>query len=330
MAEPDVAAFLRAVASGDVRALERAVAKNPDIVNATGPHPYWGGEPQPLHVALDMNRQEMVKWLLAHGADVNGSKEGYDGWSPLLVATIKGRFRARDMLLRRGARIGLGEALLLGRDSAVKRLLSRNAHRATPPSGGSWLRFARTPWAVRRLLALGVSGTQTDRWGVTPADGLSQLGARGKPLLQLLQHHGVPIPPDVLARVNDRPALARALERDPTLLSNPGVLVAAVQAGRHHLTAWWLGRGASPNGRSAAGSRGTALHDAAWRGDWRMVELLLRHGADPLARDAEHNATPADWARTAVKVTGNPQCAVVARRLTRAAAKAGARKASRT
>ncbi len=40
--------------------------------------------------------------------------------------------------------------------------------------------------------------------------------------------------------------------------------------------------------------------------------LLVAAGADPAARDAEHDTTPARWARVALEVTGNPRCTEVA------------------
>ena len=40
----------------------------------------------------------------------------------------------------------------------------------------------------------------------------------------------------------------------------------------------------------------TALHEAAWKGDLALVELLLRLGADPTVRDESFHATPSGWA----------------------------------
>jgi hypothetical protein len=50
---------------------------------------------------------------------------------------------------------------------------------------------------------------------------------------------------------------------------------------------------------NAFGWRATALHEAAWRGDLPMIEVLLAHGADPNLRDSMYNATPAGWAQEA-------------------------------
>ena len=40
----------------------------------------------------------------------------------------------------------------------------------------------------------------------------------------------------------------------------------------------------------------TLLHQAAWFGHRGLAELLIEHGADLMATDAQYNGTPADWA----------------------------------
>ena len=70
--------------------------------------------------------------------------------------------------------------------------------------------------------------------------------------------------------------------------------------------------GADANARAADRSRQSALHDAAWNGDLDMVRLLVEHGADLRARDAEHDGTPRDWAEASVTITRNPNCMQVA------------------
>ena len=47
-----IASFLRLVGTGQVDAVREALLQTPHLVNAVGPHPFWGGRPQPLHVAL--------------------------------------------------------------------------------------------------------------------------------------------------------------------------------------------------------------------------------------------------------------------------------------
>ena len=84
----------------------------------------------------------------------------------------------RDELLRRGAHVGLPEALLLADDQRVEELLDRLLP-SIVPNGGSILAFARTPYAIDRLIALGAPTDARDRWGTTPLDAMSRLGAGG-------------------------------------------------------------------------------------------------------------------------------------------------------
>jgi ankyrin repeat protein len=314
-----VSGFLRLVGRGDLVQVEAQLRAHPGLVNAVGPHPFWGGRPQALHVALETNRPAMVKLLLRHGADVNGVNDDYDGWSPLLITLRPRRRGLRQMLLRRGARIGLVEALAMGDDRLVLKLLA-GGRRDLPegaPNRGSLLMFARTPRAIDRLLELDVSIDQRDRWGATPMDALSRLGPRGRALVRHLMNRGAPADPETFARLNDRAALARLLRNDPSLVRRPGLLKAAVEFGHHRLAAWLLDQGTDPDARSDGQAKETALHSAAWNGDARMVVLLLERGADPTLRDRQHDGTPRDWAETAVQVTNNPACAAVAELLER-------------
>jgi ankyrin repeat protein len=313
--EPLVAGFLRSVGSGDLAAVEAHLLERPELIDAVGPHPFWGGRPQALHVAIETNRMPMVKLLLRHGADVNGRNDLYDHWSPLMIAVGERHARVRRMLLRRGARIGLTEALLLGDDRRALRLLGRGRRLPAIPNDGSLLAFARTPRAIDRLLELGASIEQKDRWGATPMEVLSRMGPKGKTLVRHLLKRGIPAGPEVFARLGDRITLERLVAADPAVARKPAVLKAAVDFGHHRLAAWLLDLGADPNGRAGTGADETPLHSAAWNGDLEMVELLLARGADPSLRDHQYDGIPEDWALKATEVTDNQRCALVATRL---------------
>lgn len=310
-----VGRFLERVGVGDIDAVRAAITADPGIVNAVGPHPFWGGRPQALHVAVESRRREVFDLLLASGADVDGENSGYDHWSPFALAVDRKQPDMQRALLDAGARVGLLEALLLlGDDATVGRLL-RGGRRALPaitPNGGSLLAFARTATAIDRLLELGVDAGQNDRWGTSPIEAMSRLGTAGQPLVRHLLARGIPAAPQEYARLGDQAALAALVSRDPSVARSEAVLLGAVDFGHHDLAGWLLAHGADPNARSARGSRGTALHSAAWEGDLRMARLLVAAGADMRAREAEHDNTPAGWARVAVDVTSNPHCADVA------------------
>ncbi len=299
----------------------------PALVNAVGPHPFWGGRPQPLHVAIETNRFEMVQLLLRAGADVNGRNDEYSHWSPLHIALGNGRGKSRRALVRRGAKVGLVEALVMGDDARALRMLRRGraALPAVVPGDGSLLMFARTPAAIDRLLALGVSAEAKDKWGATPMAAFSRMGRKGVPLVRHLASRGVPVDAEVVARLGDRHTLVRLIAEDPAIARHPSVITGAVDLGHRALVSWLIDRGADPDARSTdRGSHDTCLHSAAWNGDLAMVELLLARGADPLLIDDENHETPAGWAEVSARVTNKASCAEVAARLRRAEGDAAA------
>ena len=110
----DAAEFLKQVREGHLERLSRSLQAQPELVNAIGPHPSWGGRPQPLHIAIETRQQAVFDLLLDCGADPSGNNAEYDHWSPLMLAATEPAMRAE--LLRRGARAGVAEALLLADD----------------------------------------------------------------------------------------------------------------------------------------------------------------------------------------------------------------------
>lgn len=304
-----VARFLRWVAAGMIDNVRAALDADPSLIHAVGPHPYWGGRVQAIHLAAGAGRREMFELVLERGADVNGQNEEYDHWSPLMIAAENPAFR--DELLRRGARVGLVEALLLADDARVDELLRTEGLPSTVPNNGSPLAFARTTFAIDRLLEAGAPLEQEDRWGVTPIQALSRLGGRGAALVQHMIARGAAASPAEFARLGDLPTLERLAEADPSIAKRDDVMMAAIDARRREIVEWLLARGASANARTGPPSRHNALHAAAWGGDLELVKLLLDAGADPLARDDEYDATPAGWARTALEVRNDPECAKV-------------------
>lgn len=309
--EQEAAAFLLAVGDGETERVRAGLAAKPALVNAIGPHPFWGGRPQPLHVAIETRRRGMFDLLVDAGADVNGRNEQYDFWSPLMLTFARDQPGMRQALLDRGARIGLCEALLTQDDALVDRLL-RGGLPAIAPNAGSILAFARTPYAIDRLIELGAPADTKDRWGATPIEAMSRAGPDGRALVRHMMLRGIVPRPQEFARLGDREALAMLIEADPAVARIDAVMMAAVDFGHHDLVRWLLAKGADVNARSDAQSRHTALHSAAWNGDLEMVRLLVEADADLNARDAQYDGTPQGWAETSVTVSNNPECARVA------------------
>jgi ankyrin repeat protein len=311
MSEAEAAAFLRAVGDGDIHLVRDRLAADPSLANVVGPHPYWGGRPQPLHIAIETKRRDMFTLLLDAGADPNGRNGEYDLWSPLMLALSRDREDMREELIHRGARIGLVEALLMKDDAAVDALLAGGLP-PRAPNDGSILAFARTPYAIDRLLEMGASVDREDRWGATPVEAMSRAGEDGGLLVRHMMDRGIVPDPQEFARLGDRDMLAALAETDPEVARRDAVLMSAVDFRRHDLVRWLLSMGASANARAVAQSRQTALHNAAWNGDLEMARLLVEAGADLHARDAEHDTTPRGWAETSATITSNAGCVDVA------------------
>src|SRR5205085_8982118 len=106
---------------------------------------------------------------------------------------------------------------------------------ALAPNQGSILAFARTPFAIDRLIELGAPIGLKDRWGLTPIEAMSRAGADGGGLVQHMMRHGVTPDPEAFARLGDRDMLAALAESDPELARRDTVLIAAVEHRRHDL-----------------------------------------------------------------------------------------------
>jgi ankyrin repeat protein len=314
ISDQTITALLRAVGVGEIDTVRAMLAATPELVNAVGPHPFWGGRSQPLHLSIDTKRRDMFDLLIAAGADVNGNNEHNEHWSPLMLTVHFDQPEMRRVLLERGATVGLVEALMLEDDALVEKLLrpGKSALPRIEPNSGSILAFARTPYAIDRLLELGVASDRKDRWDTTPIQAMSRLGPRGRPLVQHMLKRGIAAEPQEYARLGDQDTLAALIAAKPYIAKQDAIMMGAVDFGHHDLAAWLLTQGASANARADWGSRGTALHSAAWNGDLRMVKLLVEAGADITARDPEHNNTPAGWAKVAIDVSNNPDCKDVA------------------
>jgi len=100
-----------------------------------------------------------------------------------------------------------------------------------------------------------------------------------------------------MAMAGDRGAVQRLLVADPGLRQRatercPGQLVRAAEQNRDEAVTLLIELGFDVNARS----RTAPLHEAAMRGNLRIIRLLLDHGADPSIHDTGYDATPAGWA----------------------------------
>ncbi|MEM1048725.1 MAG: ankyrin repeat domain-containing protein [Pseudomonadota bacterium] len=311
--EKETATFLLHVGQGHLDEVGSLLKHSANLVNAVGPHPFWGGRPQPLHVAIETTRREMVDLLLEAGADVDGDNALYEHWSPVMLTVSRDLPAVRQDLIERGATIGLLEALLIGDDARVEHLLKDGAA-ALPrerPSG-SLLALARTPFAIDALLDLGVSPDGKDQWGSSAIETLSRLGPKGRPLVLRMMQRGITAEPQEFARLGDLETLGVLCAANPEIARDGAVFLAAIDFGHREIVEWLLARGADINARNPGGAHNTGLHSAAWNGDMAMVRMLVENGADITALDNEYETTPQTWAEVAIEVTDNQDCAEVA------------------
>ena len=280
-------AAMKAITDRDHPTLTRLLATAPDIANLTGPHPRWGGRPQPLHVAIESDNRQAFVLLLNAGANVNGNNQGYDGWSPLMLAIHWKRAEMRDNLLDRGANIDLVAALMLKDDRRVAKLLKNQAVLEGPfPNDATPLHFARTLKSARLLLAKGVNGSAKDKYGKTAP--------------QLWSESQRPVLVKLAASLGSKPPLD---------------IHKAIEQGDLKQVRKLLASGVDVNSRFPTGSRGTLLHNAAFNGDLALVKFLVAKGADLNALDQEHQTTPAEWARFALNAFNRKPCEAVAQYL---------------
>jgi ankyrin repeat protein len=183
--EIEISAFLRAVGNGEIESVRAALTAKPVLVNAAGPHPFWGGRPQALHVAIEAGRRDLFDLLIDAGADVIGRNQDYDLWSPLMLTCSRNREDMRETLLQRGARIGPRRGNDDGGRWRGSRAVLQTGRDALPeaPNDGSPARFCPHPLrdrpAVRAWCFTGPEGPLGHR-----ADrGDSRLGSGGRALV---------------------------------------------------------------------------------------------------------------------------------------------------
>lgn len=280
-----------AAALGLKEEIKQMLAKDPDVVKREDPSPLYG--------AIGYGQMDVVKLLIANGADVNGSKPS--SWTPLHAAAA-GKPEIVRLLIEKGADVNanaeyggtpLCRALSEGSREAAW-VLIRHGAKITPVDSVDsdplaqatrkgfvdlvrlFLRRVRYPKphldrALKEAVRYRAPGEVVSREDVTIAELLVDNGADASAGLRMAVRHSS----DEMFRL----MLAKGADvpRSKALLS----------VGRNQLAMAkeLIARGADVNAAGISGH--TALSNAAEAGDIKSVRFLLAHGADPNTVDKD-------------------------------------------
>ena len=134
-------------------------SERPGLVNVVAAHPFWGGRPQPLHVAVETNRHDVFEFLLEGRRGSRWRKPGLRQLVALDAGIVQRTLRNdRNDWWARALPSGCARRCSSADDDRLETLLAESGiPPATARPSGSLLALARTETAIERLLTLGVS-----------------------------------------------------------------------------------------------------------------------------------------------------------------------------
>jgi len=203
----------------------------------------------PIHVAVWQQKPEMVKFLLAHGARLQGVRNRY-GSTPMHSAAARNDTAMAAILLANGCSV----------DDTSTQDHSTALHMAAVAGSMDMVRF---------LISRGADVNRLDRGGGTPF--ASAVAGNERAAAEYLLEHGAIIDPTAC------PERFPCAER----ISSP-LHRAAMESPQ--MVEFLLEKGANPNSRDSNG--GTPLSHSVWSDSLRCMELLLQSGANPDGADS--------------------------------------------
>ena len=265
---------------GMIDRVRELIAADPSLVNAPG-----GDGKRPLHFARNI---EIAKLLLDHGAEVD-SKD-IDHESTPAQYQIENHHDIVRLLIQRGAKTDLFMATALGDQSLVELHLKQNPKAirqridnntfpmSNPRAGGTIYN-----WTLGRDFS---PHQVANKFGNKKV--LEYLFSQSPPEVQLLNY----------VLLHDERALRTLLEKNPKIAteisaSDRRVLPNAARDRDHTALRLFLEAGIPVDARGQHNA--TSLHWAAWHGDAKAVELLLRHKAPLELADNDFQSTPLHW-----------------------------------
>ena len=270
----------------------------------------------PLHFAAERGDLAVIRLLVEHGAEtVAGEVDDHEldiiGWATAFSYLEINR-EVVNYLLAHGARhtmfsaVAMGEVGIIRERAAevpadVNKAMDRTNHRRRPVHLAV---VKKQPSALQALLDLGADIEGTDAAGLTALDQAALDGESAMAEMLLDRGARLTIPAAIL--FNRTEALDVLLREEPGCLAPGGrfdtLIVRAAAHGSAEMIEALIRLGASVHVTDATETSidqttgYTALHAAAWDGNVAAAAVLLKHGADPRAREGKYCATPAGWA----------------------------------
>ncbi|HZS24189.1 MAG TPA: ankyrin repeat domain-containing protein [Gaiellaceae bacterium] len=259
------------------------------------------GEWTNLSVACARGDVALARVLLDAGADPNDEDALYHSTEVADAACT-------ELLLERGARVNgtnaLGHALDYERLERVRLLLE---HGADPNEDPEWTALyhavfrGRSAAFLELLVAYGADVDARSRAGRTAYQEAYRRGRED--LCELLRALGSPTDVDDADVALHAIATGGDVRREALGDDAADVLIELAMRDLDTLSRVVDTAGAMFEARWGGGPRGTLLHQAAWLGRPRFVELLLARGAEVDARVETQFATPLGWAAVGSRYT---------------------------
>ena len=276
----------------------------------------------PIHFAAERGDLAVVELLVAHHADPAGVGTTHEldavGWAVCFEHAHHPE--VARYLLAHGARYSLfsatamGEASIIGdlaaSGTALNQRMDRTNHRRTA------LHLAvikKQPAALAALIASGADLNLEDAVGLTALDQAAVDAETA--MIRLLIDGGAAMTLPAAIVLGQSSVVERLLRDDPDALSTTdnrrwarlivhasgrapaAVIEVLLDTVRRHRAGLSIINMEDDAETAIDGTSGyTALHAAAFHGNRAAATVLLKHGANPRARDGKYCATPAGWA----------------------------------
>ncbi|HUI57285.1 MAG TPA: ankyrin repeat domain-containing protein [Bryobacteraceae bacterium] len=273
-------------------------------------HNLMQSEPHAASAKPEPERLACLDWLLEHGAN----PELTGAWPParaIIIAAFVGEPEFVKRLRKAGSRVDGFAGAALGDCKLVEKALrerpdfgrERDAGGLTALqcAAGSRLPKVKVVEAAMLLLDAGADpNAKTRSWAHDVDAAYFAAGAKNGAMFELLLERGADATGALSHAVWGKHfalaelALAHGAEPDRATANGKPLLNDLIRWGQIPQTTWLLARGASPNIPDDDGW--TAVHQAASRGNARMLRAVLDAGGDMSVGDKQ-NCTPLEVAR---------------------------------